>query len=134
MPQVAPNGQGQWPWYWESDKYRNRWNNNPLLNDDPSAGRVVKTIYDPSPRGYAVPPGRAFEQFLTSGMSDMLYSDLSYWNAQIRSQAEYIKEYGARFRVRRGDKIGKPFSYPPPDSQTYIDGKTSNHLRFTILL
>lgn len=96
------NGQGQWPWYWESDKYRNRWNNNPLLNDDPSAGRVVKTIYDPSPRGYAVPPGRAFEQFLTSGMSNMLYSDLSYWNAQIRSQAEYIKEYGARFRVRRG--------------------------------
>lgn len=95
------NDQGRWAWYWDSDKYLNRWDNNPAINNEPQSGKVVKTIYDPSPRGYAVPRSRAFEQFLKTGFSDTMYAGLEYWSAQIRSKEEYVKEYGARFKVRR---------------------------------
>lgn len=88
--------------YWHSDQVRNRWDNDPSLNGSIQSGKVKKTIYDPSPRGYAVPRARVFEQFLTEGFSEIQYTTLKYWNAQVYSKDSYVKEYGARFRVRRG--------------------------------
>lgn len=49
-----------------STNYYNLWNSNNNLTTVNNNG-VVKTIYDPSPRGYAMPPTHAFTGFTTTG-------------------------------------------------------------------
>lgn len=51
---------------WCNTNYRNLWNadNNALTAN---SNTIVKTIYDPSPAGYCVPPSQAFTGFTTTG-------------------------------------------------------------------
>ena len=63
-------------------KYANLWNANNTVytsNDNP----VVKTIYDPCPAGYKLPPGNAFTGFTTTGQNTSTSSQFNVqqpWN------------------------------------------------------
>lgn len=51
---------------WCSDSYYNTWDAN-NMSTQPSENGIVKTIYDPSPVGYCVPPSNAFSGFSLTG-------------------------------------------------------------------
>ena len=64
--------------YYMDNRYYNLWNANNTVdtpNDDP----VVKTIYDPSPVGYKLPPSNVYTGFITTGQYT---SDPSQFNVQ----------------------------------------------------
>ncbi len=61
------------------DKYTNLWSANNTIyntNDNP----VVKTIYDPCPAGYKMPPSNVYTGFTTTGQNS---STLSEFNVQV---------------------------------------------------
>ena len=53
---------------WMDDRYFNLWNTNLTAHSQTSAD-MIKTIYDPSPVGYQVPPPAAWEGFSSSNCS-----------------------------------------------------------------
>ncbi|WP_418986741.1 fimbrillin family protein [Bacteroides heparinolyticus] len=58
------------------NRYYNLWNANNTV-DTPNDNPVVKTIYDPSPVGYKLPPGNVFTGFTTTGQGT---NNLSQFN------------------------------------------------------
>lgn len=61
---------------WCSVSYKNLWSaDNEVFtaNDNP----VVKTVYDPSPAGYCLPPGNAFTGFSTTGNNTSIASEFN---------------------------------------------------------
>lgn len=79
--------------------YYNLWNADNLLvtvNNE----RVVKTVYDPSPVGYCVPPSAAFTGFLYNGTSIINNNGIGYGtqiNSPCQSSAEYTADRGFYF-------------------------------------
>lgn len=62
--------------YYGDDTYVNLWsaNNNVYTNND---NPVVKTIYDPSPVGFKIPPSNAFTGFTTTGKDTEKISEIN---------------------------------------------------------
>ncbi|MGI6794925.1 fimbrillin family protein, partial [Bacteroides sp. KG68] len=60
------------------NKYANLWSANNTV-DTPNDNPVVKTIYDPSPVGYKLPPSNVYTGFITTGQYT---SDPSQFNVQ----------------------------------------------------
>lgn len=62
--------------YYGDDTYVNLWsaNNNVYTNND---NPVVKTIYDPSPVGFKIPPSNAFTGFTTTGKDTKKISEIN---------------------------------------------------------
>ena len=56
--------------------------------------RVVKTVYDPSPVGYCVPPSAVFTGFLYNGTSIFNSNGIGY-GTQINSPCQSMAEYRA---------------------------------------
>ena len=74
-------------------RYYNLWsaeNATTTVNDDP----VVKTVYDPSPVGYCVPPSGAFTGFLYNGTGVTNNGGIGY-GSQINSPCQSVDEYRA---------------------------------------
>ena len=79
--------------------YYNLWsaeNATTTVNDDP----VIKTVYDPSPVGYCVPPSGAFTGFLYNGTAIINNNGIGYGtqiNSPCQSSAEYSADKGFYF-------------------------------------
>lgn len=79
--------------------YYNLWNVDNLLvtvNNE----RVVKTVYDPSPVGYCVPPSAAFTGFIYDGTGITNVNGIGYGtqiNSPCQSSAEYMADRGFYF-------------------------------------
>ena len=79
--------------------YYNLWsadNTLTTVNDE----RVVKTVYDPSPVGYCIPPSAAFTGFLYNGSSIINSNGIGYGtqiNSTCQSSAEYSADRGFYF-------------------------------------
>ena len=76
---------------WASDTYRNLWDNNPASNT------IAKTVYDPCPVGFVVPPGSASAK-LTRSMgyrnctnSGKLGTGTIYWTCNYIENGEWIQ-------------------------------------------
>lgn len=79
---------------WLQDVYLNLWNTDKRTvgNEDDI---VIKTIYDPSPEGYHVPPSDAFTGFTYNGKSiNGLDSYGSRFNSPYTSEADYDANFG----------------------------------------
>lgn len=92
--------------------YYNLWsaeNATTTVNDDP----VIKTVYDPSPVGYCVPPSGAFTGFLYNGTAIINNNGIGYGtqiNSPCQSSAEYSADKGFYFYCNKMN--GRAFSIP----------------------
>ncbi|MDC2164787.1 fimbrillin family protein [Bacteroides thetaiotaomicron] len=86
---------------WESEIYRNRWDMRAFTNDQNyESGKVLKTVYDPCPVGYAVPTANTFIGFLKNGTEYHGEQNmLDQWNSPIKNSEEFLLEYGYRFKA-----------------------------------
>lgn len=91
---------------WCNDEFRNRWDNanfhtNDSYNYD---GGVVKTIYDPCPYGYCMPPAAAFTGLSRDGKNHETHEDYSNWLSPGVNNASYRNDYGVYFYTNPSDK------------------------------
>lgn len=70
-------------WYYLDPRYENLWsaNNYSVGTTGHALDPVVKTIYDPSPVGYKVPEGDAFNGFTTTGTVSTTISQFHVWGS-----------------------------------------------------
>lgn len=64
------------PMDWCSATYYNLWSANNVATTANDT-KVVKTVYDPSPAGFCVPPPNAFSGFTTTGSGSEIYSEFN---------------------------------------------------------
>ena len=64
------------PMDWCSTTYYNLWSTN-NVSTTANDTKVVKTVYDPSPAGFCVPPPNAFSGFTTTGASSEIGSEFN---------------------------------------------------------
>lgn len=64
------------PMDWSSTTYYNLWSTN-NVSTTANDTKVVKTVYDPSPAGFCVPPPNAFSGFTTTGASSEIGSEFN---------------------------------------------------------
>ena len=79
--------------------YYNLWNSNNNLTTVNNS--IVKTIYDPSPRGYAMPPSAAFTGFTTTGN-----------NTGTRNEFNVVGNFDKGWYFKTG--------YPAPNDKIYF--------------
>ena len=89
---------------WTTNRRRNYWDmGNRRNNDNNGSGWVIKSVYDPSPRGYVMPARDAFSAFLNSGTQSVTTgNNFTAWNATIKRSSDYFDEYGVNFRLQKG--------------------------------
>lgn len=94
--------------YYMDKKYYNLWsanNSTTTANDNP----VVKTVYDPSPAGYCLPPSNAFTGFVYNGTGASGIGDACFgtrYNSPYLSAAEYNTNYGLLFYCNKMNEEG----------------------------
>lgn len=67
---LAAKGTNERLWLTENQNYNNLWNNYDMPSSETSArNKVVKTVYDPSPVGFVLPPRDAFRIITSTGNS-----------------------------------------------------------------
>lgn len=108
-PHIFYNYGSSSPYDWCSTTYNNLWsadNTGTTANDDP----VVKTVYDPSPVGYHLPPSNAFTGFTYNGnnISGSYYG--SQYNSPYTSAADFTTNGGWIFYC---NKMNGASSYDP---------------------
>ena len=108
-PHIFYNYGSSSPWDWCSTTYNNLWsanNTGTTANDDP----VVKTVYDPSPVGYHLPPSNAFTGFTYNGnnISGSYYG--SQYNSPYTSADDFTTNGGWIFYC---NKMNGASSYDP---------------------
>lgn len=104
------------PRFWCSDDYgafHNVWNNN-MTNSGADNGAIIKTVYDPSPAGYAVPLSTAFRYFTTDGndhTSAFTYFNVIDWDKDGSiTSSDY--NYGWYMKRSSSDTGGTHFPAP----------------------
>lgn len=124
-PQVFYNGSPSYNWC--STTYNNLWsadNTVTTANDDP----VVKTIYDPSPVGYHLPPSNAFTGFTYNGNNVSFSSDFSQFNSPYTSEDDFTTNGGWLFYCNKMDGAGSydtaggTIFYPASGYRIYSSG------------
>lgn len=104
---------------WCSNSYNNLWNNSTV------AGKVIKTIYDPSPAGYCLPPEDVFTGLTYNGRINDLVNDYTKFNTSY-SMGEYSTgfELYCNKMVKQGsyDKQGGMFFLPAVNYRTRGNG------------
>jgi len=85
-----------YPHNWCNSRFYNLWNINET-SDSPNDGSVIKTIYDPSPVGYCLPPAKVFTGFTSSGNEVNVASYGSKYNSPYTSASEFIANKGFVF-------------------------------------
>lgn len=91
-------------WDWCSTSYDNLWNNaapdnGPTMNDTP----VIKTIYDPSPAGFALPPTNVYTGMTFDGENA---SNFSIINTPFNSPAQVTANSGWTFYCNTMSGVG----------------------------
>lgn len=81
---------------WCSNSYENLWDNSTI------AGEVIKTIYDPSPAGYCLPPEDVFTGLTYNGKINDLVNDYTRLNTSY-----LMGEYSAGFELYCNKMLGK---------------------------
>ena len=101
---------------WEMDgKYYNLWNIDNEKTDE-NDDKVVKTIYDPSPVGYTVPPVRTFTGFTTTG---------DYTNNSYEFNVQGVFNKGWHFYLKP-NKQGDTVFFPACGYRYYSTGSLSD--------
>ena len=110
--------------------YYNLWNannNSSEANDD----AVVKTIYDPSPVGYCVPPSNAFTGVTSTG-TEARWDNAPYPANQVNSPYEYSSDtnvgweiYCNKMNENTHDATGGVIYYPATGNRNYQTGVLS---------
>lgn len=108
-PHVFYAGSGAQDWL--SSNYKNLWDNQEYQK---SYKVSVKTIYDPSPIGFKIPPRHTFRIFDKTGNDDASTTDISNFNGLILS--DYLYEFypkknngGTPFQIEAtGERAYKP--------------------------
>ena len=123
-PHIFYNYGSSSPYDWCSTTYNNLWsadNTGTTANDDP----VVKTVYDPSPVGYHLPPSNAFTGFTYNGnnISGSYYG--SQYNSPYTSAADFTTNGGWIFYC---NKMNGASSYDPAGGTIFFpaSGSRSN--------
>ena len=96
-PHVCYDRGPNYPWDWCSTSYYNYWSAD---NIETTAydKEVVKTIYDPSPVGYHLPPPDAFTGFTYSGLTTKEPSEGdSYFGSQFNSPYTSSNDVGLNY-------------------------------------
>lgn len=114
---------------WCSKYYSNLWsanNTETTANDKP----VVKTIYDPSPTGYCLPPSNAFTGF-TCGGNEVLGKNAfgTKFNSPYTSTDDFTDNFGWKFYCnkmtgeRNYDTAGGTIFFPASGNRNYLNGR-----------
>lgn len=87
---------------WTFNRRRNYWDmaDRSDTDNNGAAQHVIKTIYDPSPRGYAMPTRDTFSGFLETG-TESKTGMFTNWSTPLKSYQNYLDEYGIHFRVQK---------------------------------
>lgn len=130
-PHIFYNYGGSSPNDWCSTTYNNLWsadNAGTTANDDP----VVKTVYDPSPVGYHLPPSNAFTGFTYNGdnISGSYYG--SQYNSPYTSADDFTTNGGWIFYCNKMngasdyDTAGGTIFFPPSGFRNSSMGELDN--------
>lgn len=106
------------PMDWCSTTYYNLWSANNVATTANDT-KVVKTVYDPSPAGFCVPPPNAFSGFTTTGAGSEIFSEFNV-------NGDY--DVGWNFYCglnKTGDTIFFPASGSRGNSSGVVSGITS---------
>ena len=126
-PHVFYNYGSSSPYDWCATSYYNLWsadNTGTTINDDP----VVKTVYDPSPVGYHLPPSNAFTGFTYNGnnISGSYYG--SQYNSPYTSTTDFTDNFGWEFYCNKMpsegsyDTAGGTIFFPASGYRNYSTG------------
>lgn len=78
---------------WANGEWNNRWNNNRAAYGTTS-DLIQKTVYDPSPAGYSLPPAAAWTGFTYNGASQSGNYFLTRYNSPYASSKEVDDNFG----------------------------------------
>lgn len=88
--------------HWFYNEVRNVWN---MGNWRESSvvnvyDKIDKTIFDPSPRGYVLPPGDAFTGFTVKGNTSIEIVDCAgKWTSMMSTEAQFREQFGVSFKT-----------------------------------
>lgn len=95
--------------------FYNLWSMNNASGGPTKISNVVKTIYDPSPVGYCVPPENAFWGF--TWIKDRINGEWKHINTPSASQSKLIEDQGWTFYCNRMKGVG---DYDPSDGVIFF--------------
>ena len=88
-----------YPWMNDRETWTNRWDMLCTPTSTNASGlHTRKSVYDPSPAGYALPTRDTFSGFCTSGTT-ATGTQYRNWCTPFQYEAEFYAEYGCHFRV-----------------------------------
>ena len=88
-----------YPWMNDRETWTNRWDMLCTPISDNAAGlHTRKSVYDPSPAGYALPTRNTFSGFCKSGTT-ATGTQYKNWSTPFQYEAEFYAEYGCHFKV-----------------------------------